>query len=90
MAGCTCFRESLTQLGLRTRDDGDEALVQSLLQTMADTGADFTNVFRSLCNVTAAGGESTEEAAVARGACAALACSGTRRAVTQVELSACC
>jgi uncharacterized protein YdiU (UPF0061 family) len=52
---------------LRTRDDGDEALVQSLLQTMMDTGADFTNVFRSLCNVTAAG-NSAEEAAASRGA----------------------
>jgi uncharacterized protein YdiU (UPF0061 family) len=55
------------QLGLRTRDDGDDALVQSLLQTMTDTGADFTNVFRSLCNVTAAG-NSAEEAAASRGA----------------------
>lgn len=36
------------KLGLSTARDGDRALVEQLLQAMADTGADFTSSFRAL------------------------------------------
>lgn len=36
------------KLGLREEQEGDEALFAALLETMARTGADFTNTFRAL------------------------------------------
>ncbi|MCS6986947.1 MAG: YdiU family protein [Sphingomonadaceae bacterium] len=36
------------KLGLATPQDGDRALIETLLQAMADTGCDFTNGFRAL------------------------------------------
>jgi uncharacterized protein YdiU (UPF0061 family) len=41
------------KLGLRTEEDGDEALVDGLLQAMEQGGADFTNVFAGLTDGTA-------------------------------------
>lgn len=38
------------KLGLFTAQDGDEKLAQSLLDLMADAGADFTSTFRHLCD----------------------------------------
>jgi uncharacterized protein YdiU (UPF0061 family) len=38
------------KLGLLTPRAGDAELVDELLQTMAETGADFTNSFRALCD----------------------------------------
>ena len=56
------------KLGLLTPRADDAELIDELLQTMAETGADFTNSFRSLCD--AAEGEDgpirTELAASAR------------------------
>ena len=37
-----------TKIGLTTARDGDAALIQRLLDWMTDTGADFTNTFRTL------------------------------------------
>jgi uncharacterized protein YdiU (UPF0061 family) len=41
------------KLGLTTEQEGDAALVQDLLQRMADNQADFTLTFRALCDATA-------------------------------------
>jgi serine/tyrosine/threonine adenylyltransferase len=38
------------KIGLFTKADGDEALVQDLLDAMAKNAADFTNTFRRLCD----------------------------------------
>ncbi len=40
------MRRKLGLLRAEAVDGGDELLAAQLLQTMADTGADFTNVFR--------------------------------------------
>jgi serine/tyrosine/threonine adenylyltransferase len=42
------------KLGLATAQDGDQALIESLLGRMATTGADFTRTFRGLAEGTAA------------------------------------
>eukprot|EP00123_Amoebidium_parasiticum_P015669 comp23099_c0_seq2/m.37116 comp23099_c0_seq2/g.37116 ORF comp23099_c0_seq2/g.37116 comp23099_c0_seq2/m.37116 type:complete len:442 (-) comp23099_c0_seq2:123-1448(-) len=39
------------KLGLQKSIDGDEFLIASLLDTMLSTGADYTNVFRSLSRI---------------------------------------
>ena len=39
------------QLGLRTAEEGDKALVEALLSAMAASGADFTTTFRNLSAV---------------------------------------
>lgn len=39
------------QLGLQNPEEGDEKLVEELLDTMEKSGADFTNSFRALSNV---------------------------------------
>ncbi|GGC60137.1 UPF0061 protein [Siccirubricoccus deserti] len=41
------------KLGLTTEQEGDAALVQDLLQRMADNQADFTLTFRALCDAAA-------------------------------------
>jgi uncharacterized protein YdiU (UPF0061 family) len=38
------------KIGLRTTQDGDDALTQDLLNLMAEDGADFTLTFRRLCS----------------------------------------
>jgi uncharacterized protein YdiU (UPF0061 family) len=43
-----CFR---AKLGLLDAQEDDADLIDALLQTMAETGADFTNTFRALCDV---------------------------------------
>ncbi len=48
------------KVGLFTERDGDEALIQDLLDAMAKNGADFTLTFRRLSD--AAGGASVEDA----------------------------
>jgi uncharacterized protein YdiU (UPF0061 family) len=42
-----CFR---AKLGLLEAHEGDAELIDSLLQEMSETGADFTNTFRALCD----------------------------------------
>lgn len=42
------------KLGLATEQDGDRALIETLLDRMARTGADFTRTFRGLAEGTAA------------------------------------
>jgi uncharacterized protein YdiU (UPF0061 family) len=42
-----CF---LAKLGLAEAQDGDGELIDVLLQRMAESGADFTNTFRALCD----------------------------------------
>lgn len=41
----------LAKLGLRSAADGDDELLQALLEVMEATGADWTVTFRSLCNI---------------------------------------
>jgi serine/tyrosine/threonine adenylyltransferase len=41
-----CFR---AKLGLVDAQEGDAELIDTLLQAMSETGADFTNTFRALC-----------------------------------------
>ncbi|KAJ8245333.1 hypothetical protein GJAV_G00269660 [Gymnothorax javanicus] len=65
------YMESMRRkLGLlRKTEPEDETLVTELLQTMHNTGADFTNTFRSLRHVACPSGEeaqSNEEAALGR------------------------
>ena len=43
------------RIGLTAEQDGDTRLVNDLLQTMADGGADFTRVFRLLADAVAGG-----------------------------------
>lgn len=76
----TTFKEAyhatfMAKLGLAPASppaDGDVDLIQSLLDTMAETGADFTCTFRSLCDypvvLAKAAGQSFEEAALAHSA----------------------
>lgn len=42
------LEEFRAKLGLATEEDEDKALIEGLLQEMADTGADFTNTFANL------------------------------------------
>jgi uncharacterized protein YdiU (UPF0061 family) len=42
-----CFR---AKLGLAEAHEGDAELIDTLLQAMSETGADFTNTFRALCD----------------------------------------
>jgi serine/tyrosine/threonine adenylyltransferase len=54
------------KLGLSTREDGDPALVEELLDVMQRNQADFTLTFRTLCDAAgceAAGGEAAENGA---------------------------
>jgi uncharacterized protein YdiU (UPF0061 family) len=45
-----CFR---AKLGLAQTQAGDAELIEEFLQALAETGADFTNSFRALCDATA-------------------------------------
>jgi uncharacterized protein YdiU (UPF0061 family) len=45
------------KVGLSTEREGDDALAQDLLARMAENGADFTLVFRRLCDAAASGPE---------------------------------
>ena len=45
------------KIGLSTEREGDAALAQDLLARMAENGADFTLVFRRLCDAAASGPE---------------------------------
>jgi uncharacterized protein YdiU (UPF0061 family) len=56
------LRVMRTKLGLVQEHDGDEALVQDLLNLMMDSQADFTLTFRRLSNLPTAAGETEEEA----------------------------
>ncbi len=46
-AWLACFR---VKLGLLEAQEGDAELIEALLQQMSESGADFTNSFRALCD----------------------------------------
>ncbi len=48
-----CFR---AKLGLLEAHEGDAELIDTLLAAMSETGADFTNTFRALCDLTEGAG----------------------------------
>jgi uncharacterized protein YdiU (UPF0061 family) len=62
-ARVACFR---AKLGLTGAEPGDAALIDGLLAALAETGADFTNSFRALCEA-AAGDEGPIRAELCRG-----------------------